>query len=65
MRIKIDQDRCQGHNLCLTYVSDLLETDDEGYVTERNDGHVPSELRGAAETAAANCPEYAISIEAD
>ncbi len=63
MRIKIDPDRCQGHNLCMTYVSELLEADDEGFVTERNDGQVPAELHDAAETAAANCPEYAISIE--
>lgn len=63
MLIKIDPDRCQGHNLCVTYVAELVESDDEGFVTVIGDGDVPPELHERAKMAAANCPEYAITIE--
>ncbi|NCG40625.1 MAG: ferredoxin, partial [Actinobacteria bacterium] len=34
-----------------------------GYATEIDDGTVPLELEDKAKLAAANCPEFAISIE--
>jgi ferredoxin len=41
---------------------ELFDVDDEGNASERNDGVVPEHLEEKARLAAANCPEYAISI---
>jgi len=37
--------------------------DDLGNATEAGDGTVPAGLEEAARLAAANCPEFAISVE--
>ena len=64
MRIKVDTEKCQGHNRCYSLAPELFDVDDYGYATEIDDGTVPSELEDKAKLAAANCPEFAISIEA-
>ncbi|MCH1615681.1 MAG: ferredoxin [Candidatus Poriferisodalaceae bacterium] len=63
MRIKVDTEKCQGHNRCYSLAPELFDVDDYGYATEIDDGTVPSELEDKAKLAAANCPEFAISIE--
>jgi len=63
MRIRVDQEKCQGHNRCYAIAPELFDVDDYGYASELNDGAVPSELEEKARQAAANCPEYAITIE--
>jgi ferredoxin len=65
MRVKVDSDKCQGHNRCYALAPDLFEVDDYGYATESNDGVVPPGREEAARLAASNCPEYAITIEED
>jgi ferredoxin len=62
MHVHVDPDRCQGHNRCYALAPSLFEVDDLGYATERNGGLVPPDQEEAARRAAANCPEYAISI---
>ncbi len=62
MRVHVDAAKCEGHNRCYALAPELFEVDDLGYATEVNDGVVPPELEDKARTAAANCPEYAISI---
>jgi len=42
---------------------ELFDVDDYGYATEIDDGEVPVELEDKARLAAANCPEFAISVE--
>ncbi len=62
MRIKVDNDKCQGHNRCNTVAQELFDLDEYGYSHEKEDGTVPKELEGKARLAVANCPERAIKI---
>jgi ferredoxin len=64
MRIRIDSDKCQGHNRCYALAPELFDVDDYGSALVLNDGIVPAELEDKARLAIANCPEFAIS-EAD
>ena len=43
---------------------ELFDVDDYGQALVIGDGVVPPELQDKAELAVANCPEYAISIDA-
>ena len=63
MRLRVDSDKCQGHNRCAAIAPGLVEIDDLGYAHERGDGTVPADQVKAAELAVANCPEQAISLE--
>ena len=62
MRIKVDNDKCQGHNRCNTVARGLFDLDEFGYSHEKEDGAVPKELEEKARLAVANCPERAIKI---
>lgn len=62
MRVTIDDDRCQGHAMCLLACPDVFALNDE-------DGHayvlteqVPVGLEDAVEQAQRSCPEQAILI---
>lgn len=62
MKIQVDEAVCQGHTLCAMVAPDLFGLRDEdghGYVL--NDGEVPPNLEGAANSAINSCPERAIS----
>ena len=63
MRIKVDTDKCQGHNRCFSLAVELFDVDDYGYATEIGDGQVPADLEENSRRAVANCPEFAISLE--
>ena len=63
MRVRVDTEKCQGHNRCFSLAAELFDVDDYGYATELGDGEVPSGLEDKARLAAANYPEFAISIE--
>ncbi len=65
MRIKVDNDKCQGHNRCNTISPELFDLDEYGYSHEKEDGTVPKELKEKARLAVANCPERAIKIVSD
>lgn len=65
MRIRVDADKCEGHNRCYALAPELLDVDDYGYAHELNDGVVPPGSEEKARLAASNCPEYAITIEDD
>lgn len=62
MQVHVDRERCQGHNRCYALAPELFDVDDEGNAFELNGGEVPAELEEKARLAAANCPEYAITI---
>ena len=62
MRIKVDDDKCQGYNRCITVAQELFDLDEYGYSHEKEDGAVPKELEEKARLAVANCPERAIKI---
>jgi ferredoxin len=63
VRVKVDQDKCQGHNRCYSLAPELFDVDDLGYATEKGDGTVPAELEDKARLAFENCPEYAIELD--
>lgn len=65
MRVRVDQDKCQGHNRCYALAPELFDVDDYGNAHELNDGVVPDALADKARLAAANCPEYAIELTED
>ncbi len=65
MRIHVDPDKCQGHNRCYAIAPELFELDDFGTSHEVGDGTVPAGLEDRARLAAANCPEFAITIDED
>ena len=44
MRIKVDSEKCEGHNRCYSIAPELFDVDDYGYATEKGDGTVPPEL---------------------
>jgi ferredoxin len=62
VKVSIDDDRCQGHNVCNLLAPDvfcLRDDDGHAYVAEAD---VPTELEAVVRRAAANCPELAISV---
>jgi ferredoxin len=63
MKVKVDQEKCQGHNRCFVVAPDLFELDDYGYAHEVGDGTVPPGMEEKARLAVVNCPENAINIE--
>jgi ferredoxin len=63
VRVRVDGEKCQGHNRCYAIAPELFEVDDYGYATEVGDGTVPAGMEEKARLAVANCPEFAISIE--
>ena len=65
MRVHVDREKCQGHNRCYALAPELFDVDDLGNAFELNDGLVSEGLEDKARRAAANCPEYAISITDD
>lgn len=62
IRVAVDADLCQGHNRCYALAPELFDVDDYGTAVVIGDGTVAPELEDKARLAAANCPEYAISI---
>ena len=62
MRVHVDPARCQGHNRCYAIAPELFEIDDLGNAHEVGDGLVPPGLEEKAQLAAANCPEFAITV---
>ena len=62
-RIRIDDERCQGHGRCYTIAPDLFEPDDYGHGRVVGSGDVAPGSVQSARMAAANCPEDAVIIE--
>jgi ferredoxin len=65
MRVRIDDERCEGHGRCYALAPQVFEPDDLGNAVVAGDGHVPAELEQTARLAAQNCPEQAVVIEED
>ena len=65
MKVRVDQQKCQGHGRCYALAPDLFESDDYGNAHELDGGVVPAGREESARLAAANCPELAVILEED
>lgn len=65
MKVRVDPDRCEGHNRCRALAPELFELDEFGHATATGAGAVPPGMEGKARLAVANCPEYAVEIVED
>lgn len=62
LKIRVDQDKCQGHARCKALAPELFKLDEFGNAHEIGDGAVPKGLEDKAWLAKANCPEFAIDV---
>jgi ferredoxin len=62
VRVRVDPDKCQGHNRCKALAPGLFELDAYGNAKEIGNGIVPEGQFAAAHLARANCPEMAVEI---
>lgn len=62
LRVRIDSERCQGHNRCCALAPELFEADELGNAHVKGDGVVPAALEAKAQLAVKNCPEHAVRI---
>jgi len=62
LRVRIDSERCQGHNRCCALAPELFEADELGNAHAIGDGRVPPVLEAKARLAVANCPEHAVRL---
>ena len=60
--VRIEGERCQGHNRCCAVAPELFEADDMGNARVRGDGRVTPALEAKAKLAVANCPEHAVRL---
>jgi ferredoxin len=61
--VRVDADKCQGHNRCKALAPELFELDEFGNAKACGDGVVPAHLHEKAYLALANCPEFAVVIK--
>jgi ferredoxin len=62
LKIRVDQDKCQGHARCKSLAPELFNLDEFGNAHEIGDGVVPAGLEDKAWLAQTNCPEIAIEV---
>ena len=62
MRVRIDDERCQGHGLCRISAPDLFFARDEDGSAYVKDEEVPAGREADAQLAADSCPELAIEV---
>ena len=62
LRVRVEAERCQGHNRCYAIAPELFVVDDYGNAKAIGDGVVPAHLAEKARLAVKNCPEHAIRL---
>ena len=62
LRVRIESERCQGHNRCCSIAPELFEADELGNARVKGDGTVPAALEAKTRLAVANCPEHAVRM---
>ena len=62
LRLRIDGEKCQGHNRCKALAPELISLDGYGIASPAGDGTIPPGLEEKARAAKANCPEFAVEI---
>ena len=65
MKVRIDQNRCQGHGRCYSIEPEMFEPmDDHGHAVFLHEQLVnDADLLAKVAEASANCPEHAITID--
>lgn len=61
LEVRVDSQRCQGHNRCIVICPEVFEADEYGYSLVKTP-RVGPELAEKVRSAEANCPENAISV---
>ena len=62
MRVRVDDDRCQGHTLCAAQAPGVFVLrDDDGHAYVEAD-EVPAGLEDQVQRAVQTCPERAIEL---
>lgn len=62
-KVRVDSEKCQGHNRCYAMAPGMFKVDEYGYATPQGDGVLKDEDDvELAERAVENCPERAIFI---
>ena len=62
LRVRVEAERCQGHNRCCALAPELFEPDELGNAKVKGDGVVAPGLEAKAKLAVANCPEHAVRL---
>ena len=62
LRVRVESDRCQGHNRCCSLAPELFEADELGNARVKGGGVVAPALEAKAKLAVANCPEHAVRL---
>ena len=62
IRVKVDEERCQGHTLCNMVSSEIFKLRDEDGHSYVENELVSDTLRDLALKAEAGCPERAITV---
>jgi ferredoxin len=63
VKVRVDRERCHGHNRCYDIAPDLFVIDDFGFAAAARNDDIPSEREAQARLAALSCPEQAIVME--
>jgi ferredoxin len=63
MKVRLDDSRCHGHQMCAIAAPEVFGSDDYGNAVLLITGELPAELEAKARRAEGNCPERAIIIE--
>lgn len=62
LKVRVDPEKCQGHNRCKAVAPELFVLDEYGNAREAGDGVVPAGMEDKAYLAKFNCPEFAVEI---
>ena len=65
MKVRVDQERCQGPTLCAMIAPDMFELNDIDGSSSAVTELVPPDQIDAVREAAQSCPEQAILIDED
>jgi len=65
VKVRVDQDRCQGHTLCAMIAPEMFQLSDIDGSSSAITEVVPTDQEDLVREAAQSCPEQAILIEED
>ena len=63
MKVRVDQDRCQGHTLCAMIAPEMFQLSDIDGSSSAVTEVVPADQEDLVREAVQSCPEQAILIE--